>query len=418
MTAGAEQAPTAPGPSPAVDVIELKSGQPTGVQVQSAILESAMESMMAIHQAVLRSGSTFWTSALDRKAWPIDLVADLLTWSSELSRRRKPEWASPNKVIGEWPVARLRDFSPAATGEGEVREGEIATLLLPPQAGHDSCIVDFAPGQSQVHTALESGLTRVYSMDWKGATARTKDATIEDFLVALEDSVELVGGQVNLVGDCQGGWLAVVYAALHPDKIRSLTIAGAPVDFHAGEPIIHEWVQALTPGDELAVYRSVVAANGGVLPGEFLLNGFKALQPNSEVQRQLGVLANLHDPIYLERYRKFEDWFTWTQPLPGEFYLWIVQRLFQRNELVNGTLTAGGRRVDLRKITCPLFLLAGAADHITPPPQVFALADHAGTPADQVHMRTAPGGHLGLFMGHQALREHWKPLFAELAALP
>jgi poly(3-hydroxybutyrate) depolymerase len=41
---------------------------------------------------------------------------------------------------------------------------------------------------------------------------------------------------------------------------------------------------------------------------------------------------------------------------------------------------------------------------------VFALADYASTPADQVLRRVTTGGHLGLFMGHEALSEHWPPL--------
>ena len=40
---------------------------------------------------------------------------------------------------------------------------------------------------------------------------------------------------MNLVGDCQGGWLATIYAALHPERVNTLTIAGAPIDFHAGD---------------------------------------------------------------------------------------------------------------------------------------------------------------------------------------
>jgi len=55
----------------------------------------------------------------------------------------------------------------------------------------------------------------------------------------------------------------------------------------------------------------------------------------------------------------------------------------------------------------PLNLLAGATDHITPPAQVFALAEHASTSADSVTRRTTRGGHLGLFMSHEALAEHW-----------
>ena len=62
----------------------------------------------------------------------------------------------------------------------------------------------------------------------------------------------------------------------------------------------------------------------------------------------------------------------------------------------------------------PLNLLAGATDHITPPDQVFAIADLASTPPELVRRDIAPGGHLGLFMGHGALRHHWPPLLAEV----
>jgi poly(3-hydroxyalkanoate) synthetase len=62
----------------------------------------------------------------------------------------------------------------------------------------------------------------------------------------------------------------------------------------------------------------------------------------------------------------------------------------------------------------PLNLLAGATDHITPPAQVFALADHATTPPELVRRRVTAGGHLGLFMSHEALREHWPPILKEV----
>ena len=58
---------------------------------------------------------------------------------------------------------------------------------------------------------------------------------------------------------------------------------------------------------------------------------------------------------------------------------------------------------------------AWRADHITPAPQVFALADYAGTEPANVVQRLAPGGHLGLFMGHHALREDWLPMFRQIA---
>ena len=200
------------------------------------------------------------------------------------------------------------------------------------------------------------------------------------------------------------------------ERVRTLTIAGAPIDFHAGEPEIHRWLRALAPGGDLAVYRAFVAAGGGAMPGAALLGGFIALRPQDELSKQLDVLVHLDDEEHLERYGLFEDWYKHTQDVPGAFYLWIVERLFRDNALIHGKLEVGSEKVDLRAIRCPLNLIAGASDHITPPAQVFAMADHVSTPREQIVLRTTSGGHLGLFMGSEALRDHWPPLLAEVLA--
>jgi poly(3-hydroxyalkanoate) synthetase len=153
------------------------------------------------------------------------------------------------------------------------------------------------------------------------------------------------------------------------------------------------------------------------MPGRAVLTNFIAIQPQSEISRQLQLLENIDDRAHVERYRVFEDWFKHTQDIPGAFYLWLVEHLFWRNELISGELVVDGRRADLANITCPLFLLAGSTDHITPPPQLFAAAEAVGTPQDRIHRRTAKGGHLGLFMGREALRTDWPPLMEAVHAL-
>lgn len=381
------------------------------VQCPPGIVDGGVDSIYEIAGSMIRSGVDYWSGLLERGATPLDAARDVMDWTKEITRREKPTWASPNTITGEWPVARLRDFS----GPDEPHD-VIPTLILPPQAGHDSCIVDYAPGQSQVQTALEAGCVRVYSMDWIGASEETKDSTIEDYIETIKAAIDSIGGHVNLVGDCQGGWLATIYAAVHPETVHTLSVAGAPIDFHAGEPLIHDWVQVVSPIGQMDFYRAAVKANGGVLPGEFLLTGFKLMQPEAEMQRQMALLANIHDKRHVERFRRFEDWFQWTQPIPGGFYLWIVEHLFMRNEMLHGTLEVGGKHVDLGEIHCPLYLLAGAKDHITPPPQVFALADFVSTPPEEITKLTTSGGHLGIFMGHEALRNYWKPVFADIAA--
>jgi poly(3-hydroxyalkanoate) synthetase len=67
-------------------------------------------------------------------------------------------------------------------------------------------------------------------------------------------------------------------------------------------------------------------------------------------------------------------------------------------------------------ITCPTCLLAGANDDITTPEQVLGAANSIGTPKDQIVRKTAPGGHIGLFMGARALKAHWPGIASWIAA--
>jgi len=363
------------------------------------LMESSLETALALTEG--------WASAFEHGRTPLDLMR----WWGAMSDRREPEWASPNEVVLECPVAALRDFSQGS------RKRVVPTLVLPPQAGHSSSIVDFSAEQSQMQVIRAAGLERSYSMEWIGAQQDTKHYVVGDYLAFIERSVEHIGGPVNLIGDCQGGWLAAIYAALHPEQVNTLTLAGAPIDFHAGEGPITEWVRALCSTGDMGFYQGLVASGNGVMPGDYILGGFVAIKPENEVAKQLQLLANLDDPVHRRRYAEFEDWFKHTQDIPGDFYLWIVKELFRDNKLISGELKVGGQKVDLSRLKVPLKLLAGATDHITPPAQVFAAANVTRTPKRDITKRTTSGGHLGLFMGREALRDHWPPILTAVADL-
>ena len=211
-------------------------------------------------------------ASMQRWPWPLDA----LRWVDVMNDRRRPQWATPHEIVFETPVARLRDYSVAT---GSSRGAPVPTLVLPPQAGHDSCIVDFSPEQSQMGAIREAGLTRAFTLDWVGATPRTADSTIDDYLDVIDRAIEHCGGRVNLIGDCQGGWLATIYAALEPEKVNTLTIAGAPIDFSAGQPVIGTVLSALTPGGSLRFYEELVRSGGGVLRGRHMLNGLILIGP-------------------------------------------------------------------------------------------------------------------------------------------
>ncbi len=158
-------------------------------------LDSGLEAWVA---AVEGTGD-YWARAMQRRATPWDAAADAARWLNLVLKRRRPTWSTPNDVVLESSVVRLRDFSAGS------RARVMPTLVLPPQAGHDSCIVDFSERQSQVQTIRAAGLERLWSLDYRGATRATRDAGIEDYLDFVDRCVEHIGGPVNLVGDCQGG---------------------------------------------------------------------------------------------------------------------------------------------------------------------------------------------------------------------
>ncbi|MBV8217738.1 MAG: alpha/beta hydrolase [Solirubrobacterales bacterium] len=365
----------------------------------SGLLDSWLDGCAAAVEGIGRC----WSTALERGPAAFDLPR----WVALTADRTAPSWTTPHEIVFEAPLARLRDFSVS-------RRRVVPTLVLPPQAGHDSCIVDYSAEQSQMGAIVEAGLERALSLDWVGATRETKDASIEDYVDVVDRAVEHCGGRVNLIGDCQGGWLATIYAALYPERINTLTIAGAPIDFHAGEPVIHEVMRRVAPDGNLRFYEALVASGGGMLEGRHMLTGFIMIQPGAEISRHIDLLLNLDDHAHVARYREFEDWFKHTQNVPGAFYLWIVRHLFRDNGLLSGSLEIRGQKVDLGRLDMPLNLLAGATDHITPPDQVFALAQYASTPPELVTRHVSTGGHLGLFMGHEALREHWPRVLAEV----
>jgi poly(3-hydroxyalkanoate) synthetase len=368
-------------------------------------------SWLDIARATAETGWSYWHRALaGGQVAPLLHAQNFARWLQLTSTRQPPGWHTPNRVVRRTAATALRDFSvdrPTAA---------VPTLLLPPQAGHHSCIIDYSPHQSQVSVAIEAGLDRLYGLEWLPATRDTKDCTVEDYLDAIDDAIDEAGDAVNLVGDCQGGWLAALYTALRPDRVASLTIAGAPIDFHAGDGPLRDYVAVLSPAQSLDVYRSAVRSGNGILRGELLIGGFIALKPELEYRKHLELLLNLDDEAFVARYTHFEDWYKHPHDLPGAFYLWIVEHLFVGNRLIDGTLAVRGTTVDLRKITCPVTMIGGTTDHITPPEQVFALSDHVGTPEAERREILVDAGHLGLFMSRAALTDHWLPTFRAMAA--
>jgi hypothetical protein len=177
-----------------------------------------------------------------------------------LPRVSEPEWASPSHVTIELDAMRLRDFSVARTKRR-------STLIVAPFALHDARIDDLSSGHSLIET-LRDECSRLFLIEWKSATARTKLRTIDSYLCDLNVAVDDIGPPVDLIGLCQGGWLSLVYAARFAGKVRRLVLAGAPIDVMA-EPSIASAQARMTPE---AVIDDIIRAGNGLVLGRTLLD--------------------------------------------------------------------------------------------------------------------------------------------------
>jgi poly(3-hydroxyalkanoate) synthetase len=311
--------------------------------------------------------------------------------------RPKPEWASKNRIVLQSKTMLLRDFS---TG----RNNGIPTLVVSPYAGHSSMIVDFQKGQSLVEELSNDGLGRVVATDWRSATDDMKNFVIDDYLTELDKAVDFLGGRVNLAGMCQGGWLSAMYTSRFPDKVNTLVLGGAPIDDSAGEGMVRDYAMNYP----MEFFEELVATGGGLMRGDYLLLGFKSLHPDKQyVEKFVELYENIEDDTYVKKFEHFEKWYEYTINLPGRWYLQVVRELFKENRFFNGEFVGLGRKLSLGDVKCPVYLLVGESDDITPPAQVFNAEKKLGTKKNQIVKTVAKGGHIGLFMGSRTLRETW-----------
>ena len=328
---------------------------------------------------------------------------EFLAEAGEFVAPPEPEWATSNRVLLDLDTMRLREFG--------AREG-VPVVIDAPYAGHSSSIADYARGQSLVETLLAAGVGRVLATDWKAATPLMRNFDIDKYLAEINVAIDEVGGTVQLVGLCQGGWMSAMYAARFPHKVRRLVLAGAPIDTDAGEGAIKKLAHSLP----MSYYEELVQAGGGRMLGQTMLAGWKSMHPEQQyVDKYLDLYQHIEDKCYVKRTEQFESWYEHPIDLPGRYYLQAIQLLFKENRLAKREFVALGRVIDLKAIRIPLYLLAGADDDITTKEQVFNAAALVATPESEIVKTLVPGGHIGLFMGSHTLAGAWPEIGRWLA---
>jgi len=312
------------------------------------------------------------------------------------SAAQEPEGATPGKIALELNTVRLRDFTVADSG--------VPALLCTPQALHGAVVADLAAGHSLVAALRGAGLGRLFMADWRSASADMRFLGIDDYLAALNVLVDHLGGRVDLIGLCQGGWLSLVYAARFPAKVRKLAMAGAPIDIAAGQSEL----SAMAAATPLAMFQSLVDSGNGRVIGRNIapLWGNEIVEPES-IRETLQAPEPIDSPEFTRLETGFRAWNAWTIDVPGTYYLEVIEKLYKHNELAAGSFVALGQRIELSRLRLPIYLLAASADEVVAPEQLLAVERLVGTPPEHRRYEVAPCNHLGLFMGKQTLEEYW-----------
>ncbi len=312
--------------------------------------------------------------------------------------------ATPFTHHGEvGPGMHLRRYAPqAATGQRPV--------LIVYSLVNRPFILDLTERRSLIAALTRAGHP-VYLLDWgypKGAD-RFLDLGdyIDDFLAtAAEEVAAREGATADLLGVCQGGVFALCLAALQPQRVHRLVNLVTPVDFH-------------TPGDQLSRMAQGVdfdqAAQAlGNVSAEWLNSVFVALKPYRLLAQRYMELPELADhPEALHDFLRLERWMYDSPDQAATAFAEFGRECYQRNGLLNGTLTLNGRPVRLSAIEQPVLNVYAEQDHLVPPAAARALGAHVGS-TDYGEL-AFPGGHLGVFISRRAHAELLPRIVAWLA---
>ncbi|GIX13306.1 MAG: class I poly(R)-hydroxyalkanoic acid synthase [Paracoccaceae bacterium] len=271
---------------------------------------------------------------------------------------------TPGKVIFQNEIMQLIQYAP--TTETVHR---LPLLFVPPWI-NKYYVLDLNPEKSMVRWLVDQGHT-VFMISWVNPDERQKDETWESYMLkgpstAIDKVLEETGEkQVNIASYCIGGTLTATLlawmAARRDRRVKSATFLTTLLDFaDAGELQVFVDEKTLEAMDE--------QMEKGYLPAEAMATAFNMLRASDLIW---GYVVN----NYLLGREPFPfDLLYWNSDstaMPAKVHHFYLDTFYNRNALVAGEVELGGVRLDLGRITLPVYHLATKEDHIAPAPSVY-----------------------------------------------
>jgi polyhydroxyalkanoate synthase len=268
---------------------------------------------------------------------------------------------TPGKVIFRNELIELLQYDPTTD---EVYERPL--LIFPPWI-NKFYILDLRPENSFIRWATAEGYT-VFVVSWVNPDRRLAKKTFQDYMregiFSALDAVHDATGvrDPNVIGYCIGGTLlaaTLAYMAAKKDmRVHSATFFAAQADFsEAGD------LQVFIDDVQLEALEQQMDAAGGVLEGAKMAATFNMLRANDLIwsfvvnNYLLGKTPVPFDLLY---------WNSDTTRMPEATHLFYLREFYKNNALAKGQMKFGDVKLDLAKVTIPVYLQSAKDDHIAP----------------------------------------------------
>ena len=281
---------------------------------------------------------------------------------------------TPGKVVFRNEAFELIQYAPTKP------ETYAYPLLIVPPWINKFYILDLNAKKSFVKWAVDQGLT-VFIVSWVNAGEQQarksfSDYMREGFLTAIQAALDAAGAEkVNVIGYCIGGTLTAAslgYMAARGDtRVNAATFFTTQVDFEkAGDLLVYV-------DEEQVKWIEGRMADKGYLPGARMADAFNLLRSNDLIwsyvvnNYMLGKDPMPFDLLY---------WNADSTRMPAGVHSFYLRECYMANKLAQGKMVLDNVRIDLKKVTMPVYNLAAREDHIAPLASVFRVGRYMGGP--------------------------------------
>jgi len=268
-------------------------------------------------------------------------------------------------VVLRTPMFELLRYAPSTR---EVCS--IPTVVVPPQINR-FYFLDLAPGRSFVEYTVSRWIP-TFMISWRNATSDQRDWKLDDYATACIEALECAAAlsdsaSVNVAGFCAGGMTECAVlahlAATGSNLVNAGTLAVTMIDTEVTSTL-----------NMFASERSVKAAitsseRKGVLSGRSLSRVFAWVRPNDLVWNYWvnNYLLGENPPAF--------DVLAWNNDvtnLPAALHAEFMSIWIDNSLIEPGAVQVLETPVDLKQVTCDLYVVGARTDHLVPWQSAYA----------------------------------------------